>query len=54
MVLDICGDRYLVDAVCAAGVGEDGILVDDDLTPITSALAWFDPRRADVFARPPT
>lgn len=50
MVLDICGDRYLVDAVCAAGVGEDGILVDDDLTPITSALAWFDPRRADVFA----
>ncbi|BBZ29282.1 hypothetical protein MMAD_35770 [Mycolicibacterium madagascariense] len=50
MVVDVCADRYVVDAVCAAGVGEDGILVDDDLTPITSALAWFDPRRAAVFA----
>jgi sugar (pentulose or hexulose) kinase len=50
MVLDICSDTYLVHAVCVAGVGEDGVLVDDGLTPITTALAWFDPRRNDVFA----
>jgi sugar (pentulose or hexulose) kinase len=50
MILDICSGTYLVHAVCVAGVGEDGILVDDQLTPITPALAWFDPRRGDVFS----
>ncbi|MGH3640483.1 MAG: FGGY family carbohydrate kinase [Mycobacterium sp.] len=50
MILEICSDSYLIHAVCVAGVGEDGVLVDDEMTPITGALAWFDPRRADVFA----
>ncbi|MGV9797586.1 FGGY family carbohydrate kinase [Mycobacterium sp. NPDC003449] len=50
MILKICSDRFLVSAVCAAGVGEDGALVDDTLTAITPALAWFDPRRVDVLA----
>ncbi|WP_275561272.1 FGGY family carbohydrate kinase, partial [Streptomyces sp. 5-6(2022)] len=36
-------------AACAAGIGEDGVLVDADLNPLTRALAWFDPRRADLF-----
>ena len=50
MILDICGDSYRVHAVSVAGVGEDGVLVDDALAPLTTALAWFDPRRAAVFA----
>lgn len=50
MILDICSDTYRVHAVSVAGVGEDGVLVDDALTPLTPALAWFDTRRADVFA----
>jgi sugar (pentulose or hexulose) kinase len=50
MILGICSETYTVNAVCVAGVGEDGVLVDDGLTPVTAALAWFDPRRADVFA----
>jgi sugar (pentulose or hexulose) kinase len=50
MVLEICADTYAVSAVSAAGVGEDGVLVDDGLTPITAALAWFDPRRVDILA----
>jgi sugar (pentulose or hexulose) kinase len=50
MILDLCSDTYLVHAVCVAGVGEDGVLVDEQLTPITAALAWFDPRRVDILA----
>ena len=49
MIVQACGDRYEVHAVCAAGVGEDGVLVDASLTPLTKALAWFDPRRQSVF-----
>lgn len=49
MILEVCGDDYIVHAVCAAGVGEDGMLVDRDLTPLTKALAWFDPRRQSIF-----
>jgi sugar (pentulose or hexulose) kinase len=50
MILEICSDDHAVSAVAAAGVGEDGVLVDDGLTPITPALAWFDPRRISVLA----
>jgi sugar (pentulose or hexulose) kinase len=50
MILEICSDTYLVKAVCAAGVGEDGVLVDDGLSAITTAMAWFDPRRARILA----
>ena len=50
MILEICSGTYTVHAVCVAGVGEDGVLVDEGLSPITAALAWFDPLRVDVFA----
>jgi sugar (pentulose or hexulose) kinase len=50
MILEICSDEYMVSAVAVAGVGEDGVLVDDGLTPITAALAWFDPRRVQILA----
>jgi len=48
MIAQACGDLFEVCTVCVAGVGEDGVLVDDDHEPITPALAWFDPRRAEV------
>lgn len=35
--------------MCAAGVGEDGVLLDAELRPLTTALPWFDPRRQDLF-----
>jgi sugar (pentulose or hexulose) kinase len=50
MIAAVCAQRYRAHAVCAAGVGEDGVLVDAALAPLTPALAWFDPRRAAVFA----
>lgn len=49
MVAEACSDRYEVHAISAAGVGEDGILVDARLRPLTKALAWFDPRRQQIF-----
>ncbi|NQX36416.1 FGGY family carbohydrate kinase [Herbiconiux sp. VKM Ac-2851] len=49
MVLEVCGLRFEVHAVCCAGVGEDGVLVDADRRPLTRALAWFDPRRGGIF-----
>ena len=49
MVVQACGQRYRVHAICAAGVGEDGVLVDVELQPLTKALAWFDPRRQSIF-----
>ena len=49
MVVQACGPRYEVHAICAAGVGEDGVLVDAELRPLTTALAWFDPRRQSIF-----
>lgn len=50
LVAEACADRYAVHAVASAGVGEDGVLVDERLDPLTPALAWFDPRRQAVFA----
>lgn len=49
MVADACGQLYEVHAIAAAGVGEDGVLVDAELNPLTKALAWFDPRRQSIF-----
>ncbi|ROS65079.1 xylulokinase [Curtobacterium sp. PhB130] len=49
MLLEVCGTEFAVHAVCAVGVGEDGIPVDAQLRPTASALAWFDPRRARLF-----
>ncbi len=49
LVLEVCGDQFQVHAVSSAGVGEDGILVDDCLRPLTKALAWFDPCRQQIF-----
>lgn len=51
MVVAVCGDRYLLAAICAAGMGEDGVLLDAHLAPAMPALAWFDPVRQDLFAR---
>ena len=34
--------------LCTVGVGEDGMLLDADLRPLTSALAWFDQRRQGI------
>ena len=49
MIVEACGRSYVVHAICTAGVGEDGILVDERLRPLTKALAWFDPRRQSIF-----
>jgi sugar (pentulose or hexulose) kinase len=49
MIIEACGSEYIVAAVASAGVGEDGVLVDDDLRPLGRALAWFDPRRTRLF-----
>ena len=49
MMIETCRpDRQIV-AVAAAGVGEDGVLVDADLNPLAPALSWFDPRRGPLF-----
>lgn len=51
MVVEVCGGGRELHALCVAGIGEDGVLVDADLTPLVPALAWFDPRRHEVFRR---
>ena len=51
LVARVCGDAYQMHAVSAAGVGEDGVLLDVDLQPLTGSLAWFDPRRQGIFHR---
>ncbi|GAA3558295.1 FGGY family carbohydrate kinase [Microlunatus spumicola] len=48
LVLKVCGDVHEVHAVCTVGMGEDGMLLDADLVPLSSALSWFDPRRQGV------
>ena len=49
MVLEVCGDLLEVQALSVAGVGEDGVLVDAHLNPLTPALTWYDPRRREIF-----
>ncbi len=48
LLLEACSDRFEVHGLCSAGVGEDGVLVDAGLRPLTPALAWFDPRRRGI------
>jgi sugar (pentulose or hexulose) kinase len=48
MILEACGATFAVATVAVAGVGEDGVLVDARLHPLSRALAWFDPRRDRV------
>lgn len=50
MVMDACADRFEIHAISVAGVGEDGVLLDQQLLPLTPALAWFDPRRQNVLS----
>jgi xylulokinase len=40
------GGNVPLAAISAAGVGEDGICVDDRLSPLGSAIPWFDRRAA--------
>ncbi len=49
LVARACGDRYELHSVSAAGMGEDGVLLDGSMRPLTPALAWFDPRRQSIF-----
>lgn len=49
MIIEACGSEYTVHAVAVAGVGEDGILIDESGEPLGRALAWFDPRRSRLF-----
>ncbi|MEU1984085.1 FGGY family carbohydrate kinase [Nocardia sp. NPDC019395] len=49
LVIETCGDEFAAAAICVAGVGEDGVLVDADRRPLGRALAWFDPRRQGIF-----
>lgn len=49
MVIAACGTSFGISAVSVAGIGEDGVLVDDGLQVLGDALSWFDPRRQGVF-----
>ena len=49
MIGAVCGERFQIHAICAVGVGEDGVLVDAALDPVAPSLTWFDPRRQSVF-----
>jgi sugar (pentulose or hexulose) kinase len=49
MIVQACATEYSVSAVSAAGVGEDGVLVDETITALGRVLAWFDPRRVGLF-----
>ena len=48
LIVEACADGYEAHALCTVGVGEDGLLMDADLRPLTAALAWFDPRREGI------
>jgi len=47
----ICGTDYRIAAIASAGIGEDGMLVDPSLAPLTPALPWFDTQRHALFKR---
>lgn len=49
MAINACGRNFAATAACIAGVGEDGILVDDAMRPLARSLPWFDPRRRELF-----
>lgn len=48
LIVEACGEAYEAHAICTVGVGEDGLLMDADLRPLTTPLAWFDPRRQGI------
>ena len=48
LIVEACAESYEAHALCTVGVGEDGLLMDGDLRPLTAALAWFDPRREGI------
>lgn len=48
LIMQACGATYVALGICSVGVGEDGMLMDADLVPLSTALAWFDPRRQGV------
>lgn len=43
LIVEACADAYEAHALCTVGVGEDGLLVDADLRPVTTA--WLGPTR---------
>ncbi|NHF73227.1 FGGY family carbohydrate kinase [Paracoccus xiamenensis] len=52
LVLDVwrkAGIGMPISAFCTTGIGEDGLLLGDDLTPLSAAIPWFD-RRASADA----
>ena len=49
MLAEVCSETYEIHAICAAGIGEDGVLVDANLCPLAPPLTWFDPRRQGIF-----
>lgn len=49
MIVAACANMWAVAAVSVAGIGEDGVLVDENLRVLTDALSWFDPRRQGVY-----
>lgn len=49
MLAETCGETYEIHAICAAGIGEDGMLVDAGNRPLGPPLTWFDPRRQGIF-----
>jgi sugar (pentulose or hexulose) kinase len=55
-VVDSLEDAEAVVALCAASVGEEVVLLDDEGQPIGDTIAWFDPRgtlEAEAFRRGP-
>lgn len=48
LIIETCGTTYAAHALCTVGVGEDGLLLDAGLRPLSPALAWFDPRRQGI------
>lgn len=49
LIVAACGDDFRIRAIAVAGIGEDGVLLDDDLEPLHRVLTWFDPRRVALF-----
>ncbi|GBQ85433.1 FGGY family carbohydrate kinase [Asaia krungthepensis] len=50
LLRSLCSDRYRIAAIATAGIGEDGMLVDSSLAPLSPALPWFDPQRHALYA----
>lgn len=53
MMIEACADRFEVHAVCTAGVGEDGVILDSSFSTLIDALPWYDSRRTALYASLP-